>query len=126
MPIIKAMTIRQPWAMLVIQGIKTVENRSRNFHYRGRIAIHAAGTLWDGEYVAACKKLGRKIPEDELELGGIIGTVEVVDVVQKYRSKWFRGPYGLLLRNPKPCKFIPLKGQLGLWSVPARLRSQLK
>ena len=37
----KALTMKQPWAELIISGIKDVENRSRRTHFRGRFAVHA-------------------------------------------------------------------------------------
>lgn len=37
----KALTLRQPWASLVANGVKTIETRSWATKHRGRIAIHA-------------------------------------------------------------------------------------
>jgi hypothetical protein len=125
MPITKAMTLRQPWAWLVIRGIKNIENRGRRFHYRGRIAVHASKTLRNEEYEAACKKYGRPIPKKKLKLGRTIGTVEIADLVGSHRSKWFSRPYGLALAKPRPCKFVHLSGQFGLWNLPARVRSKI-
>jgi hypothetical protein len=69
----------------------------------------------------------RKLIEGEdLQLGGIVGVAELVDVVEDHRSKWFEGPFAFVLRKPRPLKFIPCKGQLGIWTVPARLRSRLR
>ena len=38
----KAITVRQPWALCIASGHKNVENRGRPTSYRGEIAIHAA------------------------------------------------------------------------------------
>ena len=38
----KALTIKQPWAYLIIHGGKDIENRTWRTKYRGRILIHAA------------------------------------------------------------------------------------
>lgn len=38
----KALSFRQPWAELVLAGRKTMDLRTYNTHYRGRILIHAA------------------------------------------------------------------------------------
>lgn len=38
----KALTLTQPWATLVVHGIKTIETRSWRTNYRGWLAIHAA------------------------------------------------------------------------------------
>lgn len=122
---LKAITVRQPWAWLITVGIKPIENRSRPTSYRGPIAIHSSGTLYEDEYDAACRMIGGKISEDVLHLGAFIGTAELVDVVESHRSRWFRGPFGLLLQNPKQCNVISHKGQLGLWNVPAMLQSRI-
>jgi hypothetical protein len=60
-----------------------------------------------------------------LHLGGIVGIAELIDIVDDYRSKWFDGPFGLVLRNTRPIEFIPFSGQLGLWNLPTRLRRRL-
>ncbi len=43
--LVKALTVRQPWASLIIAGYKDVENRSWTTSYRGRLAVHAGRTL---------------------------------------------------------------------------------
>ena len=48
--------------------------------------------------------------------GGVIGTVRIVDVVKQHRSMWFKGPFGIVLADPKPIKFQPGRGQLGLFN----------
>ena len=37
----RKLTIRQPWASLIICGEKDVENRTWTTRYRGELAIHA-------------------------------------------------------------------------------------
>lgn len=71
----KALSFRQPWAELVLQGRKTMDLRTYNTHYRGRILVHAAQTV---EVVAA-----RRFDFDPAELaaGGFVGTVVVQDVI---------------------------------------------
>ena len=38
----KAITIRQPWASLIVHGIKDIENRSWQTNFRGRVLIHSS------------------------------------------------------------------------------------
>ncbi len=38
----KALSLHQPWASLIAEGVKTIETRSRATRYRGPLAIHAA------------------------------------------------------------------------------------
>lgn len=40
----KVLTIRQPWATLIMLGIKQLETRSWRTHYRGELVIHASAT----------------------------------------------------------------------------------
>jgi hypothetical protein len=39
----KVLSIRQPYAMLICAGVKTVENRNWKTPHRGKILIHASG-----------------------------------------------------------------------------------
>lgn len=117
-----ALSVRQPWAYAIIHLAKDIENRSwqalnHGLRQRGRIAIHAAKGMTRDEYEDAARfinGLGHECPPaHRLMRGGILGAVEVVDVVQKSESPWFFGPRGLVLRDPQPCEFIPAAGALG-------------
>jgi len=118
----KALSVRQPWAWAIIHAGKDVENRSwqavnHGLNVRGRIAIHASKGLGKSEYDDVFQffvEQNVKCPHPaDLQRGGIIGSVEVFDVVRESESPWFFGPRGLMLRNPEPCDFIPVTGQLG-------------
>jgi hypothetical protein len=39
----KTLSIRQPYASLICRGIKTIENRSWDTTYRGKLLIHSSG-----------------------------------------------------------------------------------
>lgn len=39
---VEALSVRQPWAGLVVDGIKDVENRNKATSFRGRIGVHAS------------------------------------------------------------------------------------
>ena len=122
-----ALSVRQPWAWAIIHGGKDIENRSwqavnHGLRQRGRICIHAAKGMTRDEYESASDFMyGLGVicpPPAELRRGGIIGSAEVVDVVNDSISKWFFGPRGLVLRAPMACPFIPSVGALGYfrWS----------
>lgn len=65
--------------------------------------------------------------DDDLVFSAIIGIVEVVDSVEKGRSKWFMGPCGLVLRNARPLeKPVPCTGKLGLWNVPPEVERRVR
>ncbi len=73
----KALSIRQPWAWLVANGHKDIENRDWATNFRGRFLIHAAKSMTRDEYEEArdfAAYNGVTIPAPhELERGGIAG-----------------------------------------------------
>jgi hypothetical protein len=119
----KVLSVRQPWAWAILFGGKDVENRSWNHEYRGLIVIHCSARKPSNDLLLEASELSRRsIPED-LSLGKLIGTVEVVDYVRNSKSRWANpGDWHWLLRRPKAFrKAITVKGRLGLWDLPARL-----
>ena len=120
-----ALSIRQPWAWLILNAGKDIENRDWATNVRGHILIHASKGMTRDEYEGAQDTLW-DIHEDrirfpafaELERGGFVGTVEIADCVAESSSPWFFGNYGFVLRDPKPMPFIPYKGRLGFFDVP--------
>ncbi|MBD8671563.1 ASCH domain-containing protein [Pseudomonas lurida] len=124
----KALSIRQPWAWLILNGGKDVENRSRNTKLRGRFLIHASQGMTRAEYNAAswiAGPLGITLPPfEELDRGGIVGSVELVDCVDSSTSPWYMGEKAYILRDPRPIPFLPYKGQLGFFEIPTHLLPQ--
>jgi len=61
---------------------------------------------------------------DELEFGAILGIVDLVDCVERSRSKWFHGPYGWVMENPRAVRRpFPCRGNRSLWDLsPAQER----
>lgn len=119
-----ALSVRQPWAWAIIHAGKPVENRdwrrpNPGLKFRGRVAIHASKGMTRDEYLQAASfmvTLGIVCPPArDLLRGGIVGSVEVVDVVSSYDSPWFFGPRGLVLAAAEPCAFIPSVGALGFF-----------
>lgn len=118
----RALSIRQPWAWLILHAGKDVENRDwkpRNpgLYFRGTCLIHASLALEpiDDDLRALVKRTsGLDIPDD-LPRGGIVGQVDITDVVRQSSSPWFSGPCGLVLANPKPLPFAPCRGALGFF-----------
>lgn len=116
----KALTIKQPWAGLILAHGKDIENREWSTKVRGRIAIHSSKVLRVSEFDDArfVEHMGLKVDwtGPEFRAGCILGTVEIIDCVTRSSSRWFFGAYGFVLRNPmlfeRP---IPAKGKLGFW-----------
>ena len=112
---LKAISIRQPWAWLIVNGYKDVENRIWAAKLRGPVLIHAGKSSSDTtpEALAHIKRRYRvtDLP-DKFETGGIVGIAEITDCLKRHRSKWFQGPFGWTLANARRLPFKPCKGQL--------------
>jgi hypothetical protein len=118
-PVVKALSIRQPWAWLILHAGKDIENRDWSPKFRGPFLIHAAGRIEpiDDDLRAFVKNIsGLDIPDD-LPRGGIVGQAEIVNVVRHSTSPWFFGPCGLVLANAEPLPFRACRGMLGFFDA---------
>jgi len=116
----KALSVQQPHADRIIFRGKNIENRTWRTNFRGTVAIHASMKF--DTYAKLSKK-----ENEEMARGVIVGVVDVVDCVDKHKSKWFGGPIGFVLKNPRPLpKPIPCKGALGFWNIPPKIEREIK
>ena len=122
----KVLTIKQPWASLIINGHKLYEFRSWKTNYRGKILIHAG--------LSFQKKVNDKFEYLNLEYiyGAIIGEANLVDCIlidKDFNNYLFNedsfiygfgshiGAYAWKLDNIiKYDNPIYCKGKLGLWN----------
>jgi len=114
----KALSIMQPWAWLIVNGHKDIENRTWGTRYRGELYIHASKKFDEDGYILVKKLFPHiQMPEKkEFKKGGIVGTSYLVDCVTDDKSEWFSGEFGFVLVDSKPCEFKPCKGALGFFS----------
>lgn len=112
----RVLSVRQPWASLIVMGEKTVENRTWSTPYRGTLAIHAALRL-DADDATT-----RALPR-----GVILGTVSLCDVVRDADSEWaLPGHWHWLLDNAVMLDApIPFTGSLGLRTLPRRIARRI-
>ncbi|WP_186425058.1 ASCH domain-containing protein [Cupriavidus metallidurans] len=126
----KALSIRQPWAWLIVNGHKDIENRTWPTHFRGRVLIHAGVNYPKGDYADDARVYSRhygiEYPAREAMIGGIVGVATITDCVMQSESQWFNGPYGFVLADAKPIPFMPCKGALGLFDIPADVAAVLR
>ena len=124
----KVIVIRQPWAWLIVNGFKDIENRTWATRYRGQLLIQASARrptkMEMQEFRAYARKRKTELPDD-FDLGGIVGLASLKNCVFTSRSKWFEGPVGWVLAKPKRLPFVPLKGQLGLFDPPRTILKKL-
>jgi hypothetical protein len=65
--------------------------------------------------------------EEDLVFSEFIGFVDLVDVIESSQSKWFGGPFGYVLKNPRPLSEpILCKGALGIWNVPPEIERLIR
>lgn len=123
----KAITIKQPWATLIVEGYKEYEFRTRKTKYRGEILIHAGKSV-DKKAMERFKDLNLEYP-----LGCIIGVANIKDCLEvdgALRSKLSRinpNVYKGLITKPywegyafwmddiKKIKPIYMNGKLSIW-----------
>jgi hypothetical protein len=132
-----ALSIKQPWASLIVHGLKTIEVRAWPTARRGRILIHAARVSDDRD--EGWKMLPAHVSETALLTGGLLGSAEITDCLT-YASreefardqeahlndpKWFKGPrlYGFRFANAEISAFRPLPGWMRFFSVNGRRRA---
>lgn len=120
-----ALSVRQPWAWAIIHGGKDIENRSwrhsnPGLHFRGRVCIHASKGMTRDEYEDASETIahihGSCPAAADLLRGGIIGVVDIVEIVRESDSRWWAGPRGLVLANPVATDFVASAGALGFFN----------
>ena len=110
----KALSIQQPWANLILDGLKIIETRVWETSYRGDILI------------CASKKIAfvPPIPLKTEPRGVAICIAELYDIQKMTRSheeaamcEIYPGAYSWFLRNIRPVEPFPVKGQLRLFEV---------
>ena len=122
----KVLTIKQPWATLIMQGNKRYEFRSWQTKYRWELLIHAGKEI-DKE---AMKRLSKYLPK-ELPVEKILGKVTLVDCIKMspefkelllkenrdiYTKSSFQENYGWQVLDVEVFeKQIEVKGHLSLW-----------
>lgn len=122
----RALSVRQPWAWLICNGGKDIENRSWPTSFRGRVLIHAGKNMTVADYEAcvifiAPMRRAWRLPAYDIikqQCGGIVGECTIIGCTDDDSySPWFCGPWGFVLANAKPLPFRLLKGALGFFNV---------
>ena len=128
----KALSFRQPWAELILQGRKTIDTRTWPTHFRGRLTIHASQVVEND----ICLAYG--LDPASLVRSALVGTVEVVEMVPLDDESWEAlrdqhlklGPFpgdllGWRLADPQRLSApVPMRGHLGLFNIPDELLEQ--
>lgn len=124
----KVLSVKEPFATLIKDGVKIYETRSWRTNYRGEIYIHASLSLSKSERVESANKYLKS----EIKPGFILCKCELVDCIPmtdefiKYINKeTSEYDYGLYSEGRYAWKLkvlevldepIPAKGKLGIWN----------
>lgn len=149
----RALSLLQPWAWLVAEGHKPVENRRWHLPMKMRgvpFLIHSSGSRQKSEFAAAKELAGRvawqtrmppvKIPDpDELVYGSLLAVAEAHDCLCPAERQmsllddssphpwWMRAQHGFLLQNVRKLQTpVICRGNLGFWQVPPTILSQIE
>ena len=139
----KAITLHQPWASLIAQGLKHYETRSWGTLYRGKIAIHAGKVNHCKSPFQTISLFGEEglSPQEyqsvepvilegyNLPTGCIIAIADMTDCIlmtekvicsmsqlEQKVGNWYPDRYAFKLENIKVVDPIPCKGAQGLWN----------
>ena len=116
----KALSVRQPWASMLVAGLKTIELRTWAVDYRGPIAIVASKT---GDRSAL-----RDWPDGPR--GAIVGVVELIDIrdavpLDSEASCFELAPdddfYAWVVVNAVATQPVACRGRLGLFDIDSKL-----
>ncbi|MDA0832890.1 MAG: ASCH domain-containing protein [Planctomycetota bacterium] len=130
-----ALGIRQPWAELILRGIKTVEVRSQATRRRGTIYLYASRQI---ARLDCASVMSRKhdIDVDALPKGQLVGTAEILDcrpctpndaMAACVPLDYLNGQYAWIIGNPNrlaeplAVRFLPY----GVWFYPFERKGKI-
>lgn len=127
------LSIKQPWAQLILEGTKDIEVRSWTTQYRGPIWIHVGRRVDESASIRFCRT--------GLFTGGLVGSAILHGIRPFSQSSWEawrtrhyddapfnddKAKYGWILRDViSLVPPIPLKGKRGLFPLDEEVLTQL-
>jgi hypothetical protein len=136
----KCITVRQPWASLLVNGATQYLARGWRTHHRGRLAIHASVKLTRSHVELCCDKDMRRLLRGcgydfalELPRQAILGTVTLADciyVTETNQHLFDPGDPAVVFGLVRPGQWawicsnhhtlarpVPMAGRLGVYAV---------
>jgi predicted transcriptional regulator len=102
----KAISIQEPWASMILSGLKTIETRKWQTSYRGKILL------------CASKKPVSKISGYAFAIAEL---VEIMPMTKEHEKQAccevYPGAYSWFLKNIKQIPLFPVEGKLSLFDV---------
>lgn len=135
-----ALSVKQPWAALLVAGLKSIEVRTWATRVRGPVLIHAstrADPRPEGWALIATPELRARASRR----GGILGTATLADCVKydtaegfaaansahRNAPEWFRptGLYGFVFQSPRVLEYHACPGRTMFFAVNGIAAEQL-
>lgn len=131
----KCLTISQPWASLIADGSKWIENRSWPTKYRGTLVIHAGkGSQYlskdelkeypTGCVIAVCRLVACVRLQQVLHIANSPGSERDERIpgssrtwLQAAMNQHAEGPWCWILEDAWPCKPVPIRGGQKIWQA---------
>lgn len=140
---LKVLTVKNPFAFLILAGVKKYEIRSWNTKYRGQLYIHSAKKPSKDNSIHLTNGIERLKP-NHLDWhfmtthGSLLGKVELVNILRiseqvtvEEASKWGccdideKDKYAWVFENPEIANLpIQIKGKLGIWNLDTEEETQ--
>ncbi|XP_069480781.1 activating signal cointegrator 1 isoform X2 [Ambystoma mexicanum] len=135
------LSMHQPWASLLVAGIKRVEGRTWYSSHRGRLWIAAAAKRPAPQEISELESSYRMLHRRSVEFpkdyptGCLLGCVDVIDCLSREQfseqypdlSQESGSPFVFVCANPKELlvKF-PIKGKHKIWKLDSKLHQGAK
>lgn len=127
-PVVKGLTLTQPWASAIALGQKRIETRSWRTPYRGLVAIHAAqGFPRAAKEFALVAGFG---PPESLPRAAVVAIAQLVDIRpteelvgaidrrERDLGDFAAGRWGWIFEDIRPMAVpVPCVGALGVWAI---------
>ena len=128
---IKALSLKQPYAWLIANGYLLVDDRTWGTGYRGPMLIHASRGIYEEYYDYLVANTDIPLPsKDQFGYGGVVGIArlalcarpdEIPPTLTREQRAHFSGVprdgFGFLFENAKPLELMPCPGKLGIFEI---------
>lgn len=112
--IVKAISIKEPWASMIANGQKTIEIRKWRTKYRGKIVLCASKvpkSELSGKAFALCSlEEIRPMKESDKKLSGGI---------------YLKDHFTWILKDIKKINTFPVKGKMGIFEIDSTLKKSI-
>ncbi|KAM3663614.1 activating signal cointegrator 1 isoform 1-T1 [Ammospiza maritima maritima] len=135
------LSLHQPWASLLVRGIKRVEGRTWYTSHRGRLWIAATAKRPSPQEISELEATYRMLHRKDVEFpsdypsGCLLGCVDVTDCLSQEQfqeqypdlSQESGSPFVFICTNPQEMVLkFPIKGKHKIWKLDAKIHQGAK